>query len=400
MRKYCLFFLTLLCSYPSVFCQHDFRPGFIIKNNGDSVSGFVDFRGNRKNEKVCHFRETKKSKTQSYAPGEIKAFGFPDEKRYETFSRNEKPVVFAEKIISGNTSLYQYKRTFYLESSGAIIQLPKKEQAKVTTDKGTFNKISYPYIGTLNVMFADCGLNANEVRYEERDMTLIVQKYNDCKKSPSLAYKKNKPWSKTYFTILSGVDISNLSIDNINGENSPSVSFGKSISPIYGMGLDFSAPRVNEKWFISLEFSYLKKFYQAYHEMETNANLVDRNDYLIDVSFLKIPLGLRYNFLRDEQTPYFKFGISQYFVLNSDIQNITERENTETNVVTTYVQSYDKDRSQFGLWVAAGFNKTIGSLKYFAEFRYERANGFYGGLVHPNPTSKTQNITVVAGLRF
>lgn len=395
MRRILPLFLIAFIIPLSLSAQGDFRPGYVVKNNGDSVAGFVDYRSAKKSAQTCFFRETSRGETLRYTPAEIAAYGFRDDKRYETktvsIDSAKEVTVFIENLVKGPMSLYRYRSIFYVETD-KLIKLPVKADKIVNTDRGQFSKSDYRYVGMLNHLMYDCGLRADEIKYEERGITNLVQNYNRCKGGAGVVFKQKKPWTSVMFQVFGGIDLSDLSVDGMDAE-----AFKQNRSPLIGAGFDISSPRINDKIFFTLEASYLKKQYQGYAEVRNAA--IDRTDYFIPITFLKVPVGIRYNFLTEAQTPYIRIGLSQYFKLKSSLEVLNEHQNHD--VVTTTFNTYDLDsRNQTGFWVGAGFSKIIRSrIKAFGEIRYERTNGFIGK-PFVNSSSSTQNITILAGLRF
>ncbi len=51
----------------SIFCQSEFRKGFIISHGGDTTRGHIDYRGNIKNSQSCVFK-SETGKVKIYSP--------------------------------------------------------------------------------------------------------------------------------------------------------------------------------------------------------------------------------------------------------------------------------------------------------------------------------------------
>ena len=63
--------------------QIDFRSGFIVKTNGDTLKGFIAYRSDKSNLKNCHFKQQKKGKAQSFTAADLRAYGLTGGKTYE-----------------------------------------------------------------------------------------------------------------------------------------------------------------------------------------------------------------------------------------------------------------------------------------------------------------------------
>ena len=62
--------------------QSDFRNGYIIDNNNDTIHGLIDYKGNHANAKKCIFKKDNNSQNQIFTPEEIKGYRFTDSKYY------------------------------------------------------------------------------------------------------------------------------------------------------------------------------------------------------------------------------------------------------------------------------------------------------------------------------
>jgi len=389
--------LVLLCvaSVFTVCAQGDFRSGFIIKNNNDSITGLVRYRKASSSYDFCFFKETKGSPEQKLAPDDLKAYGYIDDRRYETKTLKLKgggKKVFAEVLVKGKASLYLNEITFYFEKD-SLVELPINKRIVVEGEDWNYTRESKKYVGILNLQIADCNLNANKVNYSQRDLTNLVQKYNQCKGSKGVAYKKNLPWAKLYPQLFAGFSASNLKVDSYASD-----VFKTSNTIIEGGSVDFSSPRINSKFFFSIEAWYVKNLYQGYAESQQSTSQI-REDLVIDVSYLKIPLGLRFNLRKDDQTPYIKFGVVKYYELKSSLKIIIERESNAV-VTTSLAQQTLDSRNLRGFWLAVGYTKSLsGRLKIFSELRYENTVGSIYSPLIDSKMSNT-NLNVLLGLRF
>jgi hypothetical protein len=241
----------------------------------------------------------------------------------------------------------------------------------------------------------DCGLSANSADYIEKDLTYLVQNFNRCKGQAGFVYKQKLPWTKLNAQVFSGVDISNLAIDGVSAK-----TFTRSTSIIIGAGIDISSPRLFDRIFFSVDPFFTKKNYQGYPETVFGPSSATRVDHLIHIAQLKVPIGLRYNFINEAQTPYIKAGYIQTFNFQPKWNTLIENESN--GVVTTSYESISfVKRNQTGFWVSVGFSRIMyGRFKAFAEIRYEGSNGFIGEWTVTRSPSSTRGINVLVGLRL
>lgn len=99
MKKICLFgrliLTTVLLAISAIvtMAQTNPKPGYVIKNNGDTIRGNVDFRTNEKLSKQCVFWADGGSGGMTYKPGDIEGFRFDNGGKYFVTRRlNVKPI--------------------------------------------------------------------------------------------------------------------------------------------------------------------------------------------------------------------------------------------------------------------------------------------------------------------
>ena len=99
MKKICLFgrliLTTVLLTISAIvtMAQTNPKPGYVIKNNGDTIRGNVDFRTNEKLSKQCVFWADGGSGGMTYKPGDIEGFRFDNGGKYFVTRRlNVKPI--------------------------------------------------------------------------------------------------------------------------------------------------------------------------------------------------------------------------------------------------------------------------------------------------------------------
>ena len=105
-----LFSLILLSIACIAHAQSDFRPGYIVTNEFDTITGLVDYRSDLVNMKVCSFKKTEASVTENYYPGDIYGYWIDEGKYYVSKVITEKAItdvqekyhaVFMEYLVDG-----------------------------------------------------------------------------------------------------------------------------------------------------------------------------------------------------------------------------------------------------------------------------------------------------------
>ena len=379
----------------SVFAQ-DYRPGYVIKNNKDSVSGFIKYATGKKNSKYCMFRASRKSKAEKFTSNDLLSYGFYGDKLYISMlvpDAGNESKVFVKVLSNGPLKLYQYQKQFLVKKDSLIL-LPTPKSKVVQTSDGMKSKDDSRYKGLLNFLVSDCKLSADGIRYTEYDLTNLVNNYNRCQGIEPL-YKKPKPAFKANYMVFGGYNQSNLEVHVTDP-----IPFNKSNTVIGGIGVDLSSPRIYDRLFFTMDLSYVKNFYQAYVQGQLVSDII-HDDITMDFTSIKVPLGFRYNFLKDANTPYIKAGFMVGFVVDYDIRLNREQQTSYGRVITTTKTEnvFDLQKKPKGIWMSVGYNRTIfKSLQIFAELRYDKGEGFIGTPIQSFSDMKTYSFLL--GIRF
>jgi hypothetical protein len=299
---------------------------------------------------------------------------------------------FVKIHAKGPIQLYQYRKEFLVRKDSLIL-LPTPKSKVVETSQGQRSRVDSRYKGLLNFLVADCKLSADETRYTEFDLTNLVNNYNRCKGFEPL-HRKPKPLLKANYNIFAGYNRSDLTV-----EVPDPVTFNTSNTVVGGFGVDLSSPRIFDRIFFTIEAWYVKNFYQAYYEKQVSINTV-HNDVHMEFTSIKVPIGFRYNFLKDVNTPYIKGGLVLNHLFDHTIGTIQETESTNGQVNTTKSSGTDLlQKGPKGIWFSVGYNrKLLKNLQLSIEFRYDQGESFIGtGL---QSFSHVKNYNFLLGVRF
>jgi len=385
----CLAFLLL----PKILLSQDFRRGYIIKNSKDSISGLVKYGAEKKNTAHSVFKEPGKSKV-SFSPDDIVAYGFYGDKQYismEIPSMKGKKV-FVKVLSKGPINLYEY-RSIFLVKKDSLMELPLPKSKTVETESGMRTRQDNTYKGLLNFLVSDCKMSADDSKYDEKDLTNLINNYNRCKGVEPI-YKKPRPIFKMNYSAFAGYTSSNMTMDMFGP-----VTFNPSKSITGGVAIELSSPRIFDKVLFIVEGWYVKGFYQSYTKTSSGSDVV-HSDIIMDFTSIKLPIGFRYNFLKENSTPYIKGGLMVSFLTGSSITTIQERETTAGTVTTSESYGgYDLQKQPKGFWLGIGYNKTMfRNMQMFVEIRYEKGEGFIGTPIQS--FSKMKNYNFMLGIRF
>jgi hypothetical protein len=162
--------IIIFISCKSIYSQSDFRPGYILTLNSDTLYGKIDFRGAIYNARHCNFIDNKGQQSNDYLPGQIKCYRFINDKYYiskmikDSLGRHQ---VFLEFLVHGMADLFYYKndmgdRFFIQKGSDTLIELSNDEKLVKISGSEYFKK-SNEYVGALKICFYDCQKIQDEI---------------------------------------------------------------------------------------------------------------------------------------------------------------------------------------------------------------------------------------------
>lgn len=139
--------------------QSNYKRGYIITNDNDSIAGWIDFRTDKMNQKQCKFKPSEQEKETIYLPGEIAGYRFTDEGNYyvsrDIEINEELQKVFLEYMVQGMMNLYSYydgQQYFFFEDAAGKMTMVTKKPDEIKDSKYFEDK---KYKGVLLYMFKD-----------------------------------------------------------------------------------------------------------------------------------------------------------------------------------------------------------------------------------------------------
>lgn len=181
----CLLFIPLL------YAQSNYRPGFIITLQKDTVYGEIDYRTDQKNAKRCVFRaENNAAEPVVYHPFDILGYRFTDDGRYYV-SRNielqhgvPKPI-FLEYLLQGMKSLYYYETEedvpiYFVEDKDRLVKIDAPKLSKQML-RAQFKDQTDRYIPQLHYAFKDCPSLSSKIdraRFNRNELMKIAKEYH------------------------------------------------------------------------------------------------------------------------------------------------------------------------------------------------------------------------------
>jgi len=399
--------ITIFCIARFGFSQTDYRSGFIINNAGDTLFGLIDYRETSKTYKSCDFMVSKGGNAVAYGPGSIIGYGFKNDKFFQSRElsiKNQPPqTVFVEVIVRGAVSLYKFEETYLVEKGSNGLEQLTNEAREVFVDGKRVVKYTNQHIATLNILLFDCAeirARVQKIRLFEKDLTRLIEDYNQCKGSSSATFKAKKPWTKLIIGVAAGGNMSTLDFfDTDFGYSHLAGTFESTNSPMIGISFDVSSPRLAERVSLNVDLLYLTSKYYNF-TLNNSGSSVERNYVTIELQQFKVPIGIRYTLPKRAFTPYFNGGLSGTIHVGSSSKWVQEVESFGV-VNTNRKQPLTMTDKQLGIWGGLGVLKPINNnLNAFLELRYEQTNGIVPFSIDPQAlNSKISNFQILIGIR-
>jgi hypothetical protein len=208
IKKVKTYFIALLIALPSVlFAKTNYHPGYVLKNNGDTLKGYIDYREWVRTPKSIQFKAKETDKNiQEFDPNAIKAFEISGMDRYISYSgiismdKTDFPdvpvgldtskasdTIFLQQVTTGKhlTLYYQnddVKGRFFI--SGNSRQITELRYYQYYSDDNVIieampykGQLGY-YINLFNAGDKNLISNTERSKFRQSDLKKIVDKIN------------------------------------------------------------------------------------------------------------------------------------------------------------------------------------------------------------------------------
>jgi len=408
----------LFLSCALAFGQVDYEPGYIVKNNNDTLWGFINLKANNVNCKKCEFTTDKSVPARTYYPGDIQVYKIENNKYYvsKEVTLDSVPVkLFLEYLVDGIADLFYVRLDeedyYFLEKGGEMYRLSNEAktvhytanstaEARRYGEGGTFVQHSNQYIGMLSIAFSDCPDLKNEINktgFNYKQLIKLTKDYHNkmCSGSGLIDYTKSqqsvadsKPRESSSESASAGNSKpqgSEAKDKPVENSGSACISYSKSangkvfLEPylgiiysrlglltskqydnntnyIAGLNLRLLPARSHYLWnlLLGVNFSQNSIEKKFYHNLDDYINPV-----LIhaDYSLLRIPISIEYTFPTGKLRPFIMATYTNSFLLNatSEARPVYEY----PGGTSTIGAPYDEEIETIDFGVGGGFG-----LKY------------------------------------
>ena len=308
--------------------QRDYRRGYIITNQQDTIYGWIDYRGDTRNAKICSFRETETGSATDYTPSDIAAYRFIDSKYYVSKnigSDDAHHQFFLEYLVNGMVKLYYYRDDdnndqYFIEKDGHLLEL-KTEQKEEVVEGAIRKTTKKSYIGTLKATLNVWEMNKqiDHARLDHSSLIDIAKDYHHyvCTDgSECIVYEKKKPLIAVRIAPVMGADLSMFKLMDRDVEK---YNLNPSTNLTIGVNLNFSMPRINEKLFLQIQAMYTKYYFFDAYKIGNYAT-----DVHVHSNVLQMGLGIKYEYPKGKWRPTIVAGYGAIWMPDVSIKEITD----------------------------------------------------------------------------
>jgi outer membrane protein W len=349
--------LIMLLQYPEIYAQADFRKGYIVKVNGDTLTGLVYYGINRKFRKHCRFKRFDLVRQVKYGPENLTAFGFRNGRHFESRTAGNKRI-FLECYEKGPVNTYGFPGK-PVDPRFTVVDSTAGQGLRAFTRTPPVHPITdYSFIATGSRWTA--GITGG-MQFLKIDI-------------PGQS-------STRYFT---------------------EADYPASYRPLAGVTVNRRFSKKNDHFSLDLSVSYLADQYYGYAEYKTLSDC--RDDLFLEFSALHVPLSLRYMAGYRGLRPYLKAGFYQSFLLTSHYSRFAERQ-FGTEIYSDRYSDF-KINNDKGFQIGMGLEIPMGTVrKVSIEAWYMQGNQTltYTGSFYSEPLNtkvKSRTFSILAGINL
>ncbi|MEE4259308.1 MAG: outer membrane beta-barrel protein [Bacteroidales bacterium] len=391
-------------------CQKNYLPGQVVTNEGDTISGYIDYQHWSRSPASIKFSKEIAGTPEKYGPLDIQSFQVANdifESRsitvsesprttsqlsYDTKYPSKSVTAFLLVLVSGKVSLYQYidemgTDYYYVESATyPLMELTYfkyyvEDQGKRGIAENT------KFRGQLIAVMSDdpeLHKQITKANYNPEELSEIIAAYNNQSINNNM-YVHNIDKAHYRFGVFVGAVLTRLDC----GDKVFSSGREFSVYPVVGVSMLFEPNRGRGKWTIYTDLNYTGFDYKYERTLYANENWKDYLEAWYNTTYLKLAIMGRFNFIGHKVVPYIAGG---GFFATRIVNNSYRNEEKFRYGNTTYY-STPLDARQFDY----GFSLGLGARfkKFSLDTRYE-----WGGISPYSQSSHVDALYIIFGYTF
>ena len=209
-----LLFCFSLLTVQSIYAQENYQPGYVILENGDTISGMIKYQERNRRSVRCQLKKTDTKEVIEYTPYQIKAYYINNE-GYFIAKELEGKKRFFEFLIDGKINIYflrdDFGKRYFIENEElGFTELSYKEDF-VQKDGKTYRSESKRHQGILTYYMKDAPELTDKIlsmsKPEHKSLIGLVLEYHDIagKNETCILYGNIKKQYKIFFHIAGGL---------------------------------------------------------------------------------------------------------------------------------------------------------------------------------------------------
>ncbi|EMS35205.1 hypothetical protein C943_02280 [Mariniradius saccharolyticus AK6] len=290
---------------------------FVVLPSQEKVYGSMVNTFDFTNAKSVNFRNSSDQAVNQYMPSDLIAFGLDNGRYFKSIhlpEENEK--VFVQVILSGEKSLYKYKKVFYIDDDGKLVKLNSSYSQSLGAESNTQRSNFKPFVNTLNLILAgDCGnslvVTVMGAKYTENSLAEILSKYHECEGLEFINHIQEIPLVRISPMATAGLAFLNQDYYPINA--SKVMVFDRNSFPVFQAGVRFHQIRKLPRLAFDLSVAYMNRDNTLNYQFENSEGLTTGTQVYRSSSIL-VPMFVDYQL--------FKFGsVGTYIGLGGIVRN-------------------------------------------------------------------------------
>lgn len=399
--------------------QLNYQPGLVVKNDGDTLRGYIDYRNWASNPDEINFKMNMADHPLSFKPNDLLEFRVMDQIYVSGIVQTEiSPVktdkldhdpqlkikidtTFLQTLFKGDKSLYFYKNAnqkenFYIRKGKDFELLRYKRYLKIQNGKlvvGEDNR----YLGQLTLYLKDCtsvSMKLKNTVYKVSSLMELFNHYYACLSSEP-SFKKEQEKIHMGIGALAGITLTELTFNSSSREfyYILQANYNLSSNSTAGLFFDLELPRNLRKWSINNELLYSSFLVNGKYEYIDNANKSTTTTTEFGYSYLKMNNLLRYKYpIRNIQI-VLNAGFTNGLVMHEKNYQKKDIMVYDTKIVVEGKAINNTRRYEQGYVVGTGLEYKAFSV----EMRYENGNGISENM---NFSFSTNKYSLLFGYQF
>lgn len=354
MKKFLTNIVFILLIGHVALAQTDFQKGYIVKQNGDTLRGYVNFQKEAQNYTICNFKRFEIAFPIHYSPEKLIAYGIDGGKQYFAANINGKSH-FIEYLVKGKVSLLYLNKGgqhYYIKGVGEKITELKSGKTMDQVSNQTYDRYKEYLLEKMKTEVLTETINNSKL--EINSLTALVKQYNELS---NVAYEiPHRPSEKSILKDYSIIGTNKVKFGILGGatiytfystatlkeyDYIAKADFKPVFSPIGGLFLKGIFTRSLPRLSFQTDILYQKVSLYGFsnYKNSSSSTLELYNDIFMDFDVVKFRGNISYSFFSSSFRVLPHVGISYNYLSKPDYKRFYEQYTTTTNVVKSYEYS-------------------------------------------------------------